>query len=216
MRSGWASTSGTGRKGWRDATYVRGSGTDTLVFAYTVLPGDMDTDGLSIALGVPASAFGGSGTITARGTDVGPIPYYLGTGPLADQRIDTSVPSIASTEIRSRPADGAAYRTGENVEVAVTFSEAVRINGAPQVDLDVGGVARQASLLAHEGSGDTAVFRYTVAEGDADIDGIGIGANSLRLNGGGIYDSAGNAAGLSHAALAADGGQRVDTSPPQG
>ena len=36
---------GNGTDGWRDATYVRGSGTDTLVFEYTVLPGDTDIDG---------------------------------------------------------------------------------------------------------------------------------------------------------------------------
>ena len=60
------------------------------------------------------------------------------------------------------------------------------------------------------------VFHHHEPPGEADTDGIGIGANSLRLNGGGIYDGAGNDAGLSHAAVAADGGQRVDTSPPQG
>ena len=56
------------------------------------------------------------------------------------------------------------------------------------------------------------VFDYTVQEGDTDTDGIGIGANSLKLNGGGIYDSAGNAAGLSHDAVAADSRQKVDGS----
>ena len=203
---------GSGTDGLREATYARGSGTDTLVFEYTVRPGDADIDGSSVALGVPESGFGGSGTITARSLGV-EASYYLGTGPLADQRIDTSVPSIDSVSIQSRPADGTAYRAGEVVEVAVTFSETLRINGAPQVDLDIGGVARQASLAAHQGAGDTAVFRYPVAEGDADTDGIGIGANSLRLNGGGIYDSAGNAAGLSHAAVPANAAQRVDTSP---
>ncbi len=207
---------GNGTDGWRDATYVRGSGTDTLVFEYTVLPGDTDIDGVSIALGVPEHAFGGSGTITARGTDVEAMPYYVGTGPLADQRIDTTVPSITSVGIQSRPRDGTAYRAGEVIEVAVTFSEAVRIDGAPQVELDVGGEARQASLASSQASSETVVFRYTVAPGDADSDGIGIGANSLRLNGGGFHDSAGNAAGLSHAAVAADDAQRVDTSPPQG
>ena len=117
------------------------------------------------------------------------MPYYVGTGPLADQRIDTTVPSITSVGIQSRPRDGTAYRAGEVIEVAVTFSEAVRIDGAPQVELDVGGEARQASLASGQASSKTVVFRYTVAEGDADSDGIGIGANSLRLNGGGFHDS---------------------------
>jgi len=39
---------------------------------------------------------------------------------------------------------------------------------------------------------------------DCDADGIGIGVHNLQLNGGGIH--AGNDAGLSHAAVAANGG----------
>ena len=74
--------------------------------------------------------------------------------------------------IRSRPADGAAYRAGEVVEAAVTFSEAVRISGAPQLDLDVGGESRTATFTGYDSS-DTAVFQYVVAAGDADSDGIG-------------------------------------------
>ncbi len=49
-------------------------------------------------------------------------------------------------------------------------------------------------------------------QGDVDTDGIGIGANGLKLNGGGIYDIAGNSAGLSHDTVAADSGQKVDAS----
>lgn len=50
---------------------------------------------------------------------------------------------------------------------------------------------------------------------DCDTNGIGIGAISLRLNGGGTFYSAGNDAGLLNAAVTADGGQRVEASPPQ-
>ena len=196
----------------RHATYARGSGTDTLVFAYTVQPGDTDPDGIRIALGQPGSGFGGSGTITARGTDVEPIPYYLGTDHLADHKVDAVAPDISSVTIRSRPSNGESYRAGEVIEVAVGFSETVRISGEPQIRLDIGGVARQAALAGDQGSSDAAVFHYTVVEDDADADGIGIGANSLRPNGGGIHDGAGNAAGLSHEAVAATEGQRVDTS----
>ena len=203
---------GQGTEGMREATYVRGSGSDTLVFAYTVQPGDADSDGLQVAIGVPESSFSGGGRITARGTDVDVFPYYLGTGPLGDHLVDTSAPSIESVRFRSEPADGAAYRAGEVVEIAVTFGEAVRIDGSPQMDLEIGGESRTASPVAAEISSTTTVFGYTVAAGDTDGDGIGIGANSLRLNGGGIHDGAGNAAGLSHAAVAADGGQRVDAS----
>ena len=216
VRSGWASTSGTGRKDGATPRTSAAPGTDTLVFAYTVLPGDMDTDGLSIALGSPGIRVWRQrhdhGSRHRRGAD----SLLLGhrpSGRPADRYVG-AVHRIDRDSVTPRGWSGVSDR--ENVEVAVTFSEAVRINGAPRVELDIGGEARQASLASGQGSSETAVFHYTVAESDADSDGIGIGANSLRLNGGGIYDGAGNDAGLSHAAVAADGGQRVDTSPPQG
>ena len=97
----------------------------------------------------------------------------------------------------------------------VVFSEQVMATGDLQLELDVGGIARQATLLpVPEGTfSNPLVFQYMVQEGDMDSDGIGIGANLLKLNGGGIHDSAGNAADVSHGAVPAEPGQKVDTSP---
>ena len=51
--------------------------------------------------------------------------------------------------------------------------------------------------------------------GDDDSDGTGVDANVLKLNGGGVHDSAGNAADLSHGTVPADTDQKVDTSSQQ-
>ena len=59
------------------------------------------------------------------------------------------------------------------------------------------------------------VFSYTVAEGDSDSDGIAINANRLTLNGGSIKDAADNDANLSHTALAAQDGHKVDGVRPR-
>lgn len=48
------------------------------------------------------------------------------------------------------------------------------------------------------------MFSYTVAVGDDDTDGIAIVANKQILNGGTIEDAHGNAATLTHVAVAAD------------
>ena len=64
----------------RKASYIRGSGTDTLVFGYTVQPGDMDPEGVGIIMGAildwNETGFDGSGTIRAKGTDVERNPWY--------------------------------------------------------------------------------------------------------------------------------------------
>ncbi len=54
------------------------------------------------------------------------------------------------------------------------------------------------------------LLAYTVQEGDLDSDGISIGANRFSLNGGTIWDKTGNHADLTHGALPANGGHRVE------
>ena len=195
----------------KQASYVRGSGSDTLVFGYTVRPGDMDNLGVKLILGSERTGFGGDGTIKAAGTDVERNPRYLGTGHLTDHKVDAVPPELSSLSITSRPADGEAYAAGETISVEVTFSEQVTPIGDLQLGLDVGGVVRQAMLrsVPEHTFGGSLVFDYTVQQGEADNDGIGIGANRLSLNGGGIHDIAGNTAGLSHDTVAADPDHKV-------
>ena len=200
----------------RQASYLRGSSTDTLVFGYTVRPGDMDPKGIGLIMGNgdTGGGFDGDGTIKAKGTDVERNPWYLGTGHQPDHRVDTEPPTVSSISFTSSPTNGETYSAGETISVKVVFSEDVTPSGDLSMEVDVGGVTRQATLrpVPERAFDDSLVFDYTVQEGDADTDGIGIGANSLKLNGGSIYDIAGNSAGLSHDAVAADSGQKVDTS----
>ena len=137
------------------------------------------------------------------------------------------------------PDDDNTYGAGDWVGVRVTFSESVVAIGTPQVELNIGGTSRMAQYghlssgraidpkvagVANptvvfgytvqeedddSASGATLVFSYTVAVGDADIDGIAIGANKLTLNGGTINDAHGNAAILTHDAVVADNGHLV-------
>ena len=144
--------------------------------------------------------------------------------PVAAQT-DTTAPTISSVVITSDPDDdiredvpywagGVAYYfrpsgiygIGDDIEVTVTFNEDVTVTGAPKLDLNIGGTLKAAGYLNAEDS--AVVFRYTVAEGDSDTNGVGIDANKLRLNGGSIRDAADNDADLSHDALAAQANHR--------
>ena len=85
--------------------------------------------------------------------------------------------------------------------------------GTPRIPFTLGTATKHAAY--HSGSGTTAlVFRYTVAAGDADSDGITVAQNALALNGGTIDDGSSNAATLDHAALAASADHTVDTVRP--
>ncbi len=197
---------------WREARYLSGSSTDTLVFGYTVVPGDTDPQGVMIALGTDRQGFGGTGTITARGTDIEQNPWYRGTNHQPGHKVDTAPPSISRLEITSEPARDGAYAVGETITVEVGFDERVKLRGNPYIELDVGGVARQLSVRPEQSGAysNALYFDYVVQESDSDADGVGVGANRVNSNGGGIFDSAGNAADLSHAARSADPGHKVD------
>lgn len=191
---------------WREAGYLRGSGTDTLVFGYTVEPGDLDIRGIAIPHG--ATAVRGSGTIKASGTDVEYLEHFPATGHLPDHKIDTAPPTISGIYLTSRPTDGEAYAVGEVIRVEVVFREPVAKSGDLQFELDIGGTTRLASLRPEANPNrryDNEIeFEYQVQSGDTDSDGIEFRANSLKLNGGTIHDRAGNAADLSHEPIAAN------------
>ncbi len=198
----------------RQAAYLRGAGTDTLVFGYTVRPGDMDRNGISVGnrgdlFGI--SRFGGDGTIKARGTDVEGLPFFEAPGRQRNHKVDAVPPTVERLTPASRPLNDAAYGAGEVIRVEAVFSEDVTVTGAPYVELEIGGVARHAVLqpTADTTSRSSFSFDYEVQPGDADADGLSIAANALRLGGGSIHDGAGNVADRSHAPLPPDPNQRV-------
>ncbi len=121
----------------------------------------------------------------------------------------TGPPRILSVEVISGPGlDGDTYGAGEEVDISVTFDQPVVVEGAPQLALNVGG-----SRLAvyHEGSGSKMlVFVYVVTESDRDTDGVSVGEDALRLNGGRIGNGAGDDAELTHDGLGEQSGHQVD------
>ena len=113
-----------------------------------------------------------------------------------------TVPTIESVAVTSDPGGDGGYAVGDEIQVGLTFSEAVTVTGVPQLTLDVGGRSRTAEYS--EGSATTQLqFTYTVASGDEDMDGIAVVANSLALNGGAIRAGSTNAT-LTHADLQAE------------
>ena len=139
---------------------------------------------------------------------------------IADQssvfaQIDTTAPTILSIAITSDTGDDevyldddGVYGIGDKIEVTVTFSEDIRVLGSPQLELDIGGTAKSAAYKSVAGA--KVDFSYTVASGDSDTDGMAVSANKLTLEGGAIKDLAGVEANLSHNALPAQSGHKVD------
>ena len=180
-----------------------------VVFSYGVAADDIDTDG--IAIGANKLSLNGGAIKDGAENDATLTHDAVAAG--SDHNVegsDTTAPTVSSVAITSDPGDDDAYGLGDAVEVTMTFSEDATVTGTPLLELDFDGTAKTASYRS--ASGADVVFSYTVALDESDADGIAIGADKLSLNEGTIKDVAENDATLTHAAVAADSGHRVDGS----
>ena len=122
---------------------------------------------------------------------------------------DTTAPEVSSLEITSNPGSDRTYAAEDTIEVTVTFSETVEVEGTPRLRLRVGARTRTAGYLRGTGTS-VLVFGYEVAYGDEDSDGVSIQSGRIALNGGTFRDEADNPAELAHEAVSTQAGHKVD------
>lgn len=199
----------------RIATYVSGSGSNTLTFSYTVQAGDLSADldyQSTAALSLNGAAIQ---NITADNA-VLTLPTPGTAGSLAANEaivIDGVAATVSSVSV---PANGV-YVAGDNLDFTVNLSENVTVDtsgGTPRIaiTLDTGGTA-YASYLS--GSGTSAlVFRLTVVSGQMDSNGISL-VSSIDANGGTLRDAAGNNSTTTLNAVGSTTGILVDAVAPQ-
>ena len=210
---------------WAD--YASGSGTATLVFAYTVAEPDRANQGVAV-LRNTLDLNGG----TIRSTDTAPEDarrWYAGLDHDADHKVDwrrstPGVPWATGVAITSDPGDSGAYSPGDTIQVTVTYDQAVNVTGAPRlkIQLDTGerreypdDAKRWADYASGSGTAKL-VFAYPVVAGNRSIYGVAVHGNTLELNGGAIRSTATPPvnAHLRHEGLHHDANHRVDTSAP--
>ena len=188
----------------REAGYVTGSGTERLTFAYDVAPGDQG------AVAVGAQALG------AGITDLGGNPARGNEALSLEVSVDTMAPSVAGApQLRSSPANGV-YGVGDEIAVAITFSERVLVTvgaNGPTLALGFGGQVRQARYESGTGTQEL-VFAYQVVAGDRG-ERVSVAADAVTLGDGAIRDANGLAAAIGHAAMPAVDGHRVDGVAPR-
>jgi Bacterial Ig-like domain/SprB repeat/Secretion system C-terminal sorting domain len=98
----------------RQATYISGSGTSTLVFRYTVQAGEQDADGVTLASGL---SLNGSTIRDAATNDV--VLTLSGVSSTAGVLVDAVAPTVVITSSASNPT------STSPIPVTVTFSESV-------------------------------------------------------------------------------------------
>jgi hypothetical protein len=183
----------------QNAAYLSGNNTTAIVYRYTVMNNDLDSNGVS-----PGAAINpGTGTIKdAAGNNA-----ILTLNNIADTTgvlVDAVNPSVSSVTV---PANGT-YAKDALLNFTVNFTEPVSVTGTPGIAVTIGGTSRSANYVSGTGTA-ALVYRYTVQEGEADTDGITLGA-SISLNGGTIKDAALNNAALTLSGTGSTTGILVD------
>ncbi len=164
----------------------------------------------------------GSVTFYAKHADAATNASACSTANVA-YTYDGTAPTVTGVAVGSMvPAgQGGFYKKDDEIKVDVTFSEIIEVTESPELKIRVGSGAGSEKTATCAKKGTTGDDRkklectYTVASGDADMDGISVEANKLSLPAGAaIEDAADNAATLTHNALAAQSGHKVDGVTP--
>ena len=187
--------------------------------AYAVAPEDEDdaTDGHQVTLpaGAPSveltltaaanDSAGGAKSITVAGSRGGTVFGTEQTVTIVDEDTSAMVTGIAFTS----PPDDGVYDLGEDIELSVTFDQAVDVTGAPRVQMTVSGTDVYADYVSADSTATVLVFRWAVTGAvDDHTDPLiaSATAKTLELNGGTIV----NAGTTVDAALAHDSVDTMD------
>ncbi len=166
-----------------NASFASGSGSQDLIFTYTVLDGEVDTDGIAIvSLGLNS---GSIQDLIGNHADLTLNNVADASGVL----VDGIAPTITSVNV---PADDT-YIILETLNFTVNFDDVVNVSGNPLLSIGIGGSTATAALTGGSGTA-SLTFEYIVQTGDEDSDGISV--TSLLLNGGTIEDAVSNEANL--------------------
>ncbi len=191
------------------ADYLSGSGTSALTFRYTIVPGDQDLTGIVTATSIDANG----GTIKDAATNDA-VLTLTGEPSTSNVDVDAIVPAVSNVGV---PNNGT-YGTGQDLDFTVHFAKLVTVNTGRrhayiQLTLDTGGTVNAVYL---SGSGTSSlVFRYVVASGELDTNGITVGS-SLVTNGGTIQDAVGNNTATTLNSVGSTTGVLVDLDPADG
>ena len=203
----------------RQAAYSASWDNRSAYFSYAVQEGDRDADGISIAadaLALNGGAIGQGGAAMA-GADL--THDAVAADPAHKVNVGlVSRPTVSDIYLDNHvpPPNGDTYQRGERIRVWVGFDRDVTVTGSPQVALAIGSQTRHAAFsgFASETEADWVSFDYFAGATDRDVDGVSIPSNALALHGGTIRNTGDGAtdADLTHAAVAADPGRKVDGS----
>ena len=220
-------------------SYIAGSGTSALLFAYVTVAGDVDNDGfglkansLTLNGGTIKDANGTAANLTHVAIAKSSTRKLTATAPAPVATTTTVATGATTTTVATTTTTTAATTTTTTSAAAptissVAFKEPTNDKWIPGQSLQVKIIfnvpvvvtgSPYISLLSDginkatylDGSGtNSLVFAYTILSGDIDNTGVGIAANSIVLNSGTIKSASGVNATLTHSAVARSSTRKI-------
>jgi len=221
-------------------SYVGGSGSQSLLFSYVTITGDVDNVGFGLKAnslvlngGTIKSLNGAAAILTHPGIaksttrKLGPTaPAGTTTATTVATTVTTvattatTVATTTTTTVASSVAPkitsltfkepGGKWIIGQNVQLRAVFDLPVVVTGSPYIALLSDGINKATYL---EGSGGTSlIFSYTVLAGDIDNTGVGTAADPFVLNNGTMKSASGVNAVLTAPAIARSSTRKIAAS----
>jgi hypothetical protein len=169
-----------------DVNYSSGSGSNILIFTYTVGPTVSDINGFNsitspIVNGTIQDVVGNNSSLNFSAFTAAVRTYTIGPPGV---HISGALPFVVDTAF---PANGT-YIAAQDLDFTLEFDQPVTVSGLPLLTLDVNGSPRQAQYVSGSGS-ELITFRYTTVPGDVDPNGISV-TGSINANAGDIVITA--------------------------
>lgn len=188
------------------AEYAEGSGTDRLVFRYTVGNGDIDDDGITVNDHINLN----EGVIS----DVAGNPAPLTTSFGDSSGIKVNATRLAQLDAIPEPGT---YIIGDALDFNVKFDQPVYVDtskGTPCIELRLDGGSTAKALYVDGTGTDRLTFRYTVISGVGDSNGIALDSQ-IRLEGGNIGYADESLPALTIQELPDTSNIRIEGNPPR-
>ena len=197
----------------RDADYVRTSESE-VIFSYTVVKGDQDTNGAGVAANKVRL---NDGTIRdASGNDAVLTHSAITDG--SNHLVDGIPPRVTSLQwISSNEGTDGIYTVGDRLYAWVEFTERITnyddfdSENKPRLKVNLEDDVTDYAIWK---ASNAYFFIYTVPVGAMQMDGASTPVNPIELNGADLRDQAGNAPIMDHAAIAQNTDFRIDGVSP--
>jgi hypothetical protein len=184
----------------RQAAYLSGTDTRIIVFRYTTVPGDIDTDGITIEKSINQNSgdiIGSAAPTNSYFSIIANNVYSVpSTSGILIEAVQPQPISIVRSSDNTIPLWGSTsaddvWIIGQTLTLVVGFNTNMYVgqtNGTPRIPLTIGATTRYATYSSGGDGKTSLIFQYIVQEGDLDTDGV-IDIGSIDLNGGTITDA---------------------------